>query len=263
MQLVFAGILPHTPLLLESISKGKKDLLQKSLTAISELEQSLYISKPDVLVVLSLHEGRYEKAFNINVQPEFIATLEQFGDLSTKKTWKGAPHLGATIAHTKAPNTLPIHLVSEPKLEYGTSVPLFLLTEHLPNIKILPIGHSLLSPKEHFDFGGLMREKLSESDKRVAVIASGDLAHTLTPDSPLGYHEDGKKFDTALINMLQSGNTAGILGLDRSLIENAKGDMYKPLLILLGLLQDMRFNFKNISYEAPFGIGYLVGQFEF
>ncbi|PIR04155.1 MAG: AmmeMemoRadiSam system protein B [Candidatus Magasanikbacteria bacterium CG11_big_fil_rev_8_21_14_0_20_39_34] len=263
MQLVFSGIVPHTPLLIESISKEKKDYLQKSHAAISELEQSLYVSKPDVLIILSLHEGRYDNAFTINTQPEFLATFEQFGDLSTKKIWKGATHLGATIAHSDTPNTLPIQLVSESKLDYGTAVPLILLTQHLQNIKILPIGYSHLSPKEHFDFGSLIRERLAESNKRVAIIASGDLAHTLSPASPLGYHEDGQKFDTSIIEMLQSGNTAGILNLDPAIIENAKGDIYKPLLILLGLLQDMRFNFKNLSYEAPFGIGYLVGQFEF
>ena len=143
------------------------------------------------------------------------------------------------------------------------SVPLFFLANHLPDIKVLPIGYSHLDPKEHLAFGELLKECIMDTDKRIALIASGDLSHTLTKDSPAGYHPSGEKFDAAMIELLQARNTVGVASLDETLVAQAEQCGYRSILILLGVLKNMDFSFKTYSYEAPFGVGYLAGNFVF
>ena len=102
-----------------------------------------------------------------------------------------------------------------------------------------------------------------KEDRRIAIIASGDLSHALTVESPNDYHEDGPIFDEQLIQMLEVRNTAGILGMNQDFIRNAHECGYPSVLITLGILKNINYTFKTYSYEAPFGIGYLVGNFVF
>jgi aromatic ring-opening dioxygenase LigB subunit len=51
--------------------------------------------------------------------------------------------------------------------------------------------------------------------------------------------------------------------MDQTMIKNAQECAYRSTLILLGILRDMDYTFKNYSYESPFGVGYLVGNFVF
>jgi len=40
----------------------------------------------------------------------------------------------------------------------------------------------------------MIAEKISETNKRVAVIASGDLSHALITSAPAGYNPAGPEF---------------------------------------------------------------------
>ena len=102
-----------------------------------------------------------------------------------------------------------------------------------------------------------------ESDKRIALLASGDLSHRLTTNSPGGFHKDGQKFDNQIIEMLETRNTVGIAQMDKELVANADDCGYRSILITLGVLQNMNYSFKNLCYEYPFGVGYLTGEFLF
>ena len=262
MSLVFTAITPHPPVLVPGIGKKEVEKIEQTSRALKKLEEDLYIAKPQILIIISPHGSLFEDAFSVNAHPEFHSHFDQFGDLSTKKTWTGAPHTAAKIAQKSNPTDLPVRLISEDKLDHGASVPLFFLTEHLENLAVLPIGYSSLPKKDHIEFGEFLKEIIMDSDKRVAVIASGDLSHALKTEAPAGFHKDGEAFDKQLIELLESNNTTGIISMDETLVENAKQCGYRSLLILLGIIKDMNFEFKNYSYEAPFGVGYLVGNFE-
>lgn len=264
MSLVFSAITPHPPLLIPNIGKTQIKKVKKTQESLEQLEQDLYLSKPDVVMVISPHGSLFPDAFSVNAYNKFSSSFEEFGDLATKMNWEGIPSLAASISH-KGNNELniPVQLVSEEKLDHGTTVPLFYLVNHLPKIKILPIGYSALDNKTHLEFGSMLKEVIMDSDKRIAVIASGDLSHGLTTDAPAGFSQVGEKFDKQIVELLETRNTVGIAGLDQKFVEEAAECGYRSLLILLGIMRDMDYTFKNYSYEGPFGVGYLVGNFVF
>ena len=213
--------------------------------------------------MISPHEGLFEDAFVVNAHTHFVSSYEKFGDLVTKDTWKGHTDLAANIGHAGNMADMPIRLISEEKLSHGATVPLHYLTKHLPDVKILPIGFSGLDSTAHLKFGELLKESIMNHGKRVAIIASGDLAHCLTEEAPTAYNELGAQFDTKLINLLETRNTVGIAQMDPAIISAAAECGYRSILILLGILQDVDYTFKNHSYEYPLGVGYLVGNFIF
>jgi len=263
MSLVFAAITPHPPLLIPNIGKEEVKKVENTQKALETLEQDLYLSKPEVLLIISPHSSLFREAFTINNHDSFVSDFEQFGDLSTKLTWKSANFLGARIMHQALEAKIPVQQVSEHKLDHGTTVPLYFLTRHLPEIKILPLGYSGLDNKTHLQFGEILKEIIMESGKRVAVVASGDLSHGLTTNAPAGYSKVGKEFDDKLIELLQTRNTTGIMSMDEKFVEEAAQCGYRSFLILLGILKNLDYQFKNYSYEGPFGVGYLVGNFIF
>lgn len=263
MPLVFAAIVPHSPVLIPAIGKNEQKKAQKTIEALSVLEENLYISRPHVIVIFTSHAQTHPQTFVANAHTDFISSFEEFGNHSLRTTFTGSPDFAAKLSHTAKRNHIPLKLVSEEKLDHGSTVPLYYLTSHIPHIKIIPISPSDLSPSNHLAFGNLIKEVCMESDKRIALIASANLSHGITTDSPAGYREAGKKFDHSIIELLQSHNTTGIATLDPLLVEEAAETGYNSILLLLGALKNINYEFKHLAYEAPFGVGYLTAEFIF
>lgn len=263
MSLVFASVVPHPPLLIPNIGKDEIKKVEKTKKALEKLEEELYVAKPDVVLIISPHVSLFTDAFTINAYTNFVSNFEQFGDFATKIKWVGAEQIASKIGRLAKDQHLPVQLVGEEKLDHGSAVPLSYLTKHLPNVKILPLGYSGLDVKTHLKFGELLKEVTMESDKRIAVVASGDLSHGLTTDAPAGFSRVGAEFDAKLIELLETRNTVGLTNMDVKFVEEAAECGYRSLLILLGILKNIDYTFKNYSYEGPFGVGYLVGNFVF
>lgn len=257
MSLVFAAIVPHPPLLIPNIGKENLENLHQTKHALEKLEQELYLKKPDVIMIIGPHEGHFEEAFSINAHTHLESAFEEFGDLETIYKWKGAPEIGARIQHHADKERTPVRLVSTQKVGHGTSVPLTYLTEHLPDVKILPVGYSRLDTKAHLEFGELLKDIVMQSDKRFAIIASGDLAHTKKKPKR---GDDPHPFDKTLTEMIATRNTVGLMGMDPAVIEDAQECGYRSILIMMGMLQRVNYKFKQLAYEAPFGVGYLTGE---
>ncbi len=263
MSLVFAAITPHPPLLIPAIGKEKLETITNTKKAMDLLAGELYLAKPNVIIIISPHSSIFPDAFSVNAHTHFVSSFETFGDLATKKDWAGAPDLAASVSHKANSLHVPIQQVSQEGLDHGAAVALYCLTDHLPDVKVLPIGYSALTKEDHIRFGELLKEVIMNEDKRVAVIASGDLSHCLTQDSPAGYKAAGKKFDETLIQNLESGSFDSLVGLDDVMVKEAEECVYRSLLILLGVVRQMNVRFSKYSYECPLGVGYLVGNFSF
>lgn len=263
MPLVFAAITPHSPVLIPQIGKDNRSKAQKTVEAFSTLEENLYISKPHVIVIFTAHAQAHPDTFVVNADTNFASSFEEFGDHSLQNEYYGSPDFAAKLSHAASRENIPLRLISERHLDHGCSVPLYYLTSHLPQIKVVPIGPCDLPPTVHLSFGTLIKEVCMDTDKRVALIASANLSHGITTDSPAGFREYGQKFDKSVIELLQSHNTTGIATLDPELVKDAAETGYTSILLLLGALKNINYEFKHLAYEAPFGVGYLTGEFIF
>ena len=259
--IVFSCFVPHPPLIISEIGKENLDKLSKTLKSYKYLEQELYNSKPDIIIIISPHSKINEDAFTINQQPELKVDFKEFGDLVTNKIFYNEYSLGYRIKESSE-TSLPIILTSEEILDYGSSIPLLKLTEHLPNIKILSIGYNGLNNKEYIKFGEAVKEEINKSGKRIAVVASGDLSHRLHKDSPNGYSARAQEFDQTIIKLINNNKIEEIINFNKELLEESGECGYRSLLILLGIIKNLNYKVEKLSYESPFGIGYLVENFK-
>jgi AmmeMemoRadiSam system protein B len=261
MSIVFSAIVPHPPLLIPSI--GKENIAQLKITAdaFKKLEENLYTSRVDTILIISPHGHVQSQAFSMNLSPEFSASFEEFGDFTTKLRFKGDVGLAHRIREnleTKAP----LQLISQNALDYGSAVPLFLLAKSLPQVKIIPLYYSGLDLENHFKFGQLLNRELTYHKERVAVIASGDLSHRLSKEAPAGFSPKGAKFDQKICELILKKQYSDIFLLNKKLITEASECGLKSIAILLGIIDGIKHEPQKLSYEAPFGVGYLMINFK-
>ncbi len=261
--IVFTAIAPHSPLLLPTIGKDHRKKLKKTLDAYQHIEGELYASKPDTIVIISPHGSVLPDAFPLFISPKYRANLKEFGDLSTSLEFKSDLRLVEKLRRARFGKTpTPITGVTDEFLDYGATVPLFFLTAHIPNIPIVPLGISHRSIKNHFSVGIQIGEILKQTTKRVAVIGSADLSHTLTDAAPGGFSPEGKKFDEAIVQALRKDSRDAILHLEKKAVE-AKACGLGVIALTLGIVNELNCTPKPLSYEGPFGVGYLVVNFNF
>ncbi|MCD4761895.1 AmmeMemoRadiSam system protein B, partial [bacterium] len=239
MSLVFSAIVPHPPILIPRIGKDNISRLKKTVLAYSKLKTELEKKQVTVLIIISPHGPRAHGYFILNYALGYKSNFGEFSDLSTKHEWKSEMALTYRI-RAALETKIPFQMVSETNLDYGVSVPLFMLLEPSSKSAILPITYSGLSNKKHYEFGELLAEKIKRSSENIAVIASGDLSHALSKESPAEYSPRGNKFDNKLIELLSAGDDQGIIELDAGLTEDAQECGLRSILILLGVMSNTK-----------------------
>ena len=190
-------------------------------------------------------------------------TFSDFGFIPQKNYLKGDVLL-SDIIKNQLKNAFPIKITSEEKLDYGSAIPLYLLKSPDSSFKVLVISPvEKLDLTTHFKYGEKLAEIIQTSNKNIAIIASGDLSHRLKRKSPGGYSPKGAKFDNKVIEYLSEPETAknNILNMDKKLILEASECGLKPITIMLGLLNQTRWESDILAYQTDFGVGYLSLEF--
>jgi aromatic ring-opening dioxygenase LigB subunit len=256
MSLRLAAILPHPPLLIPSIGKENILRLEKTKNSYTKLEEALVAEKIETIFIISSHGPIRENVWSIDLAPEYEINFEEFGDFSTKLKVGGDLELGQNVRESLIEDNR-VQAISQPILDHGCGVPLFSLLSNQKNIEVVPLYVSGLGLTEHYELGKLIRPKISKGRKKVAVLASGDLAHTLEKKSPGGFSPRAAKFDQRILELLQNRTAEEFLQLDENLISEVKPCGLRAIATLWGILGDNGYDIDSTAYESPFGVGYL------
>jgi len=150
-------------------------------------------------------------------------------------------------------------IISSPHEQWGFDVPLHFAAPKFTG-EINKILTGFASPKEYFEIG-LNRAKSLGASKKYILVASGDLSHRLKEDGPYGFHEQGPKFDQELVENLKKRNFKALFDLETKYPE--AGDCgLRSFCFMLGILKASKVKIEPeiLSYEGPFGVGYLVAK---
>jgi len=261
MALVFASLVPHSPLLVPNIGKEHRANLSKTLESFELLATELTEIKPDVVVVISAHVASGLNWWNANVCPSYQADLSAFGDLLTKEEWTGALGLAEELQDFLGQEQQ-LRFYSQSELDYGTAIPLLLLGEAVKQAKILPIGYIDNQPQRQAEFGRRLGQFLGQWPGKAALIGSGDLAHCLGADQPNGLQARGHKFDQRLQEALRQNDTQALLDLPVNLASETGQCAWLAYLTLQAALAGQAGSWQSLAYEAPFGVGSAIWQWQ-
>lgn len=147
-------------------------------------------------------------------------------------------------------------VIASPHAGHGFDVPLAFLQEALGE---LPAPDRLLTlePYERYrELGRELRVKEASVRTRTVIVASGDCSHRLRPDGPYGFHEAGPALDRAIQAGLRSGRAEDLLAIDRDLVDRGSECGLRSFVFALAAVQPTQVDV--LSYECPYGVGYLV-----
>lgn len=260
--LSFASICPHPPIIIPEIGGTEIKKCQKTISAMKKLTDSFSQTKPETIIVITPHGSIDPNQMTILGSQVLSGDFRQFGHPEISQKFKNNQTLIEQIRNTALADNLPVRILQASELDHGVLVPLYYLCQNIIKLpKLIVIAYSLLNTKIHFAFGKIIGQVINRSDKKIAVIASGDLSHRLTPDAPAGYSPRGQKFDQKLMTLLKNNNIYGILNLDNNLVDAAGECGLRSIIILLGVLSHFSYQPQILSYEGPFGVGYGVVNF--
>jgi len=274
MSIKFAAITPHPPVIIptmgSSLDLRKTDQTRKSMQKIAEL---FIKSQPEIVILISPHGPVEYQEITINVSPDLLGNFEHFGNYKTYLNFKNDLEIVNSLHQQCLTQKTPVRLMEDPMLDHGALVPLYYLTQNYQKkVKVVPVAYSYPEKQINFDFGKIIFEVCNSEknkEKNFAIIASGDLSHRLTSDAPAGFSPKGSEFDKQLIQSLDNNDVQTTLDINDNLIKEAGECGYLSIVILLGAIEQINktrmfknVKFKSLSYEAPFGVGYLVGYFK-
>jgi MEMO1 family protein len=258
--LVFAGIAPHPPIMVPEVGGESCVEVQNSISAMAELTQRVIESGAETVVLISPHAPLEAVAFVAYEGPKLFGDFSMFRAPETSVEAMLDAELLSEITRAAEQHNLITLRVLDTDLDHGTVVPLYFLQRNGWKGKVVALGYSFLSDEHHLRFGNCIRQAIATLRRPVAVIASGDLSHRLKPGAPAGFNPDAHQFDEAVVEAIRSGQPHRIATIDKDVRRLAGECGYRSMLVALGVIEDAQGKCEVISYEGPFGVGYLVAQ---
>lgn len=234
--------------------------VRNSIAAMAELTRRIIESGAQTVVLISPHAPLDARAFVAYHSPKLSGDFANFRAPNTRVEFVVDQELLESITEIAARENYEVLDLQNYELDHGTAVPLYFLDRNGWRGHVVALGYSFLSDEDHLKFGNCIRLAADGIGRPIAFVASGDLSHRLKPEAPAGYNPAAHRFDNEVVEAIHNGSPEEIIAIDQDLRRIAGECGYRSMLVALGVTQELPRACEVLSYEAPFGVGYLVAQ---
>ncbi|MDP4007808.1 MAG: AmmeMemoRadiSam system protein B [Candidatus Peregrinibacteria bacterium] len=259
-----AFICPHAPVMIPSIgSKGGIQGMQQTINHVLANCIEIAKSEPDIVVIMSQRAYIVPNAISVQLpeEEELFGSMADFGEEDCVGV-KSDNDLGMRILNTAHQEDLKVLGQNNNSLDYGMVIPLYYLQKACQKkFKVVALAMSLESKKNHFEFGKVLSSVFAESKENIVFIAASELSHTVTKEALQGYMPDAKDFDAHAVKYLKAGMVENFLLMDSFDEDEFFCHGLRPIATLLGAIDRSHLKLNDISYEAPYGVGYLTALY--
>lgn len=264
MSVVGAFIVPHPPIILPEVGKGEEKVISATISAYMKAAKRFAAMRPDTVILTSPHAELYTDYFHIAPGDGASGDMSQFGAPEESVKVKYDVEFVKALSEKAQSAGLRAGTLGErdSSLDHGSVIPLRFFCHEYSDFKVVRIGLSGFSGREHYRLGECIAATARELGRRVAFIASGDLSHKLTEDGPYGFTEEGPQFDMQITSAMESGDFMRFLDFDENFCEKAAECGLRSFIIMAGALDGLAVQPELLSYEGPFGVGYAVASFK-
>ncbi|MDD4531786.1 MAG: AmmeMemoRadiSam system protein A [Candidatus Pacebacteria bacterium] len=264
MPLLGTFIVPHPPLIVPEIGKGQELRIQKTIDAYKEIARRIGLLKPETIIVTTPHSILYADYFHLSPGPQGEGSFGDFGAPQVRMALDYDEELVRSISALaeKAGISAGTRGERNRNLDHGTMVPLYFINQAYNDFKLVRISLSGFSPLVHYQLGKCIAQAIEQTNKKVVIVASGDLSHKLKKDGPYGLSKEGPIFDREVTEAMASGNFLKFMTFEESFCESAAECGLRSFTIMAGALDGKKVKPELLSYEGPFGVGYAVAAFE-
>jgi len=257
--IVFAGIAPHPPLLVPEVGGDRIARVSRSRASLQEFSRRLIASGPDSVVLISPHSPSDRQFFLARSEPELRGSFVEFGAPDVRLSFKNDLELLKAIQQSAAEIDLSVRTIpGDCPLDHGALAPLYYLAEQGWAGPIVVLSFTAQPDESHLAFGRAIKQAAAAIRRKIALVASGDLSHRLVVGGPYEYEPTAHMFDEQMVQGVAAGDPKMVLGIDPDLRRRAGECGYRSIVIALGASEGDLAGSSVLSYEGPFGVGYMV-----
>lgn len=261
MGLSYGCVVPHSPNLVPEVGGAKAR--EAMLTREGMTELGIIIGEERSFqncVIVSPHSPFLPEAFGVWEGQRLKGSMERFQAPDVTLELQVSTELAESIVDVATRMELPVgRLRADWELDRGVTVPATYLLR-TDQVSVVPVAISMLGWDEHWLFGTAIAKAAEQISGETVLVASSNLSHRVTPDAPHGYSGSGAEFDGAVRDAFVNHRLRDLLDIRQDLCREASECGFAPLLVLGGAFDGRAVKGRVISYEAPFGIGYLVAE---
>lgn len=258
-----AYIVPYSPLLLPNIHDEVQDQLQATASAYHQVAKEIGEYHPDTIVIISTKAFGYKDYIHIAPGEQAVGSFAKYDHSEYAIAVEYDTVLVNQICSLAKRNHIPAGKRGEhpPDLDVGTMTPLFFINQYMSGYRVVRISTSEMDDEQLDRLGQCITAAAEDIDRKIVIIVSGELSKRLSQDSPYGYHKDAAVFDQYIVSSLKDNDLESWNHINFDLKKASAQTILGALHILKGAISDTLFHSSSLSYEAPFGIGWLIASF--
>lgn len=271
MKLQAGYLVPHPPIIIPEIGYGEEKKAAATCQAMHEVAKEIAKLAPETIVLISPHGPLFTDAIAIRTSDPLNGHMGHFGASQLEINQPNDPDFVSALLNRAFDINVPAVMFDkvlakrfdmDEQVDHGAIVPLSFINQYYTQYKLVCINYGLLSEESLYRFGTAIRETAEKLERKIVLIASGDLSHHLLTNANYKHHPEGPAFDKAVIDHLTKQNYVELMTMSRKWVAAAGECGKKSLEILLGSLDAVKHQTVVKSYEGPFGVGYAVVKFE-
>jgi len=264
MSIIGGAMVPHPPVIMKEIGKGREKEIQNTIDSYKKVSKMIKELKPDTIVVISPHSVIYRDCFGIYSGEKGTGNMSRFmaPDVKIESDYD-TEFIDELLKETKK-DSFPLGIEKEKLInfDHGVMVPLYFINQEYNDYKLVRMGYSFLPKIDNYKMGMYIKKVANDLNKKVFIIASGDLSHKLNENSSYGYVKEGPIYDEMIMRDMSDGDFLNILNYEESFIEKAAQCGHRSFCIMGGTFDSFDLKIEKLSHEGPFGIGYGICTYQ-
>jgi len=254
-----AVLMCHAPIVIPAIGKDRAGACAATTEAMRAAALAAVRCGAETLLLLSPHTPRHRQSFGFVTGETLRGDFQAFGMHGLECSFRADAAAAVAVFRQAVKAGLPMAPTPVRTLDHGALVPLWFLREAGFKGRVAVLGFPWeCAPGSVKRFGLALDTAMRDLERTWVLVASGDMSHALQPGAPAGFHPRAQAFDGAVVSCLREGRLEGLHEIDPQLRALAAEDVVESLEAAQGALGDDQSGFRVLSYEAPFGVGYLV-----
>ena len=258
MSVIGAIMVPHPPIILPEVGKGEEKKIKETSQAYEKAAELAARLRPDTIVLASPHSIMYADYSHVSPGRRAQGDMRRFGAPQVRIGAEYDTEYVSALEKLAKREGFPAGTMGErsPELDHGTLIPLYYINKYYTDYRLVRIGLSGLSLKDHYRLGMLTAAAAEQLGRRVLFVGSGDLSHKLLAEGPYGLAPEGPVYDERIMDVMGRAAFDELFDFSESFCDKAAECGHRSFCIMAGALDGKSVETEKLSHEGTFGVGY-------
>lgn len=271
MSILAGYLMPHAPVFLEAIGHQQIRAVQKTIESMHQIGKEVKELEPDVIVFVSPHGPVFSDAIAVYDLDSYKGDFHAFGEFELEYEFRVESKFLRLLCELSDENGLDYYPLKknqfkefhhDAKLDHGVLVPAHFIYKHVDHIPMVAMSYGTFPYLRLIKNGKLLKTVSDRLGLKIVVVASGDMSHALKDSGPYAYDPNGPWFDDFMKKSIDEQKPWDVFTESQDKIEHARECGLRSFAVMLGALEGSKIKSEVLSYEGPFGVGYLCASFK-